>query len=61
MFKLIATILGLGLTLGIGGSVYDSIQKVATSAHHAYKFDQISYAKFTKAMTEEKPRRPTKN
>ncbi len=61
MFKLIATILGLGLTLGIGGSVYDSLQKAATSARHAYQIDQISYAKFTKAMTEAKPRRPAKN
>jgi len=58
MFKLIAAFLGISLTVGIGGSIYDMTRQAAVSAKHAYQFDQISYAKFTKAMTEAKPRRP---
>jgi hypothetical protein len=58
MYKLIAAFLGIGLTVGIGGSIYDMTRHAAVSAKHAYQFDQISYAKFTKAMTEAKPRQP---
>jgi len=35
-------------------------RQAAVSAKHAYQFDQISYAKFTKAMTEAKPRQASK-
>ncbi len=58
MFKAISIFLGIGLTVGIGGSIYDTARQTALSAKHAYQFDQISYAKFTKAMTEAKPRPP---
>ena len=57
MFKLLVAYLGIVLTVGIGGSIYDMNRKMAVSTKRAYQFDQISYAKFTKAMTEAKPRR----
>lgn len=57
MFKIIAAFLGLSLTIGIGGSLYDMTRQTAVAAKHAYQFDQISYAKFTRAMTDAKPRR----
>lgn len=53
MTKLIGGALGLFIVIGFGGSIYDA----AISAKRAYQFDQISYAKFTKAMTGAKPRR----
>ncbi len=56
MLRLIIAYLGLILTIGVGGSIYDTISQAAISAKRAYQFDQISYAKFTKAMTEAKPR-----
>lgn len=59
MFNLIAVFLGLSLTIGIGGSIYDRMTRTAVSAKRAYQFDQISYSKFTKAMTDAKPRRPS--
>jgi hypothetical protein len=58
MIKLLTAFVGLILTVCIGGSIYDMTRHMAASAKHAYQFDQISYAKFTKAMTEAKPRRP---
>lgn len=54
MMKIIGGTLGLFIIVGFGGAIYDD----AVSAKHAYQFDQISYSKFTKAMTEARPRHP---
>ena len=59
MHKLLTAYLIITLVTGVGGSIYDKTRQMALSAKRVYQHNQISYAEFTKSMTNAKPRRPS--
>ncbi len=56
MPRFINWIISLSLAIGVGSALAEQTYKVAKAAVHAHKHDQMSYSKFTRAMTEAKPR-----
>lgn len=56
MFRLIQWILGVAFTIGVGSALVDLTYKMTKAAAHAHQHDQMSYAKFTRALFEAKPR-----
>lgn len=61
MIRIIFGIISLCLLVGIGEVAVRMTYRMATHAKHAFKRDQISYEKFTKAMIEAKPRTVSDN
>ncbi len=60
MFRIIHWILAWSLAIGVSSAFADLIVDMARAAVHAHQNAQLSYAKFTKALLEAKPR-PKKN
>ena len=58
MFRLIYWILSLCFFVGVGDALVRLTVDMARAAVHAHQHDQMSYAKFTKAMLSAKPRKP---
>ena len=56
MIRVIKWILSCCLFAGVGSSLANLIYQMATSAVHAHQHDQMSYAKFTRALLEANPR-----
>lgn len=58
MIRLIHWILSLCLAIGAGDAFVRLTLEMAGAAVYAHQHDQISYAKFTRAMLGAQPRRP---
>ena len=58
MIRFIYWILSLCLFVGVGDALVRLTLDLARAAVHAHQHDQMSYAKFTKAMVSAKPRKP---
>ncbi len=58
MLRLIYWILSLCLFVGVGDAMVHLTLRMAGAAAHAHQHDQLSYAAFTRAMLNAKPRQP---
>lgn len=58
MLRLIYWILSLCLFIGVGDAFVRLTLRMAGAAVHAHQHDQLSYAAFTRAMLNAKPRQP---
>jgi hypothetical protein len=58
MIRFICWIMSLCLFVGAGDAIVRLTLDIAQAAVHAHQQDQMSYAKFTKAMLSAKPRKP---
>ncbi len=56
MFRFIHWILSWSLAIGVSSAFAELIVDMAKAAAHAHLNHQLSYAKFTKALLEAKPR-----
>ena len=56
MIQFVCKIITFCLAVGVAESLVRLTYIIATNAERAQKFDQISYAKFNKALWEAKPR-----
>ena len=56
MIRLVTWVMAIALGLGVATSIADLTSKMAKAAVHAHQSDQMSYAKFTRALQEAKPR-----
>ncbi len=56
MVRFIFWVLALGLAVGFGPPLANLTSSMAKAAIHAHQHDQMSYAKFTKALLNAKPR-----
>ena len=56
MVRFIFAVLALGLAVGFGPPLARLSLNMAKTAIHAHQCDQMSYAKFTKALLNAKPR-----
>lgn len=59
MIKFIASIITFCLMIGVGDTLVRMTYSMATGARHAFLHDQMSYAVFTRALLEAKPRKLT--
>lgn len=57
MENLIKWALGLALTIGIGSALIKQTLEMAKAAVYAHQHKQMSYSKFTKALTKPGPKR----
>lgn len=60
MIKFIASIITFCLMIGVGDTLVRMTYSMATGAKNAFLHDQISYAAFTRALVDAKPRHPKK-
>ena len=56
MVRFIFWVLALGFAVGFGPPLANLTLNMAKAAIHAHRFHQLSYAKFTKALLNAKPR-----
>ena len=58
MVRLIYWVLSLCLAIGVGDALVRLTLEMGKAAMHAHQHDQMSYAAFTRAMLNAKPRQP---
>ena len=58
MFRIIQWVLSICLAIGAGDAFVRLTLEMCQAAVHAHQNRQMSYAKFTRAMVNAKPRRP---
>jgi hypothetical protein len=56
MFRFIHWAISWSLAIGVGSAFGHLVYDMARAAAHAHQHDQMSYAKFTKALINAKPR-----
>jgi hypothetical protein len=58
VIRLISTVISFCLVLGVCDALFDVTLKMAGLAAYAHQHDQLSYARFTRAMFGAKARKP---
>jgi hypothetical protein len=56
MTRFVFWILAIGLAVGFGPSLGHLTLRMARAVVHAHRYDQMSYAKFTRTLLKAKPR-----